>query len=70
MLRENLKSELFTELSHKQQQFVAGGAPTFGVIGDFSINLGPPLPGTAGPLGPFGPFGPLGPLPPLGLPLL
>jgi hypothetical protein len=27
MLRDNIQSELFVELSNKQQQFIAGGSP-------------------------------------------
>jgi hypothetical protein len=34
MLQGNIQSELFVELCNKQQQFVAGGGPTLGIVSD------------------------------------
>jgi hypothetical protein len=55
MLHDNMQSELFVELSNKQQQFVAGGGPTLGIVSDateYVANTAPTSSGAAaGPIG-------------------
>src|SRR5579883_3602347 len=55
MFKDNRESQLFVDLSHKQQQWVSGGGPTLGIVSDateYVANTAPTSSGAAaGPLG-------------------
>jgi hypothetical protein len=48
MLHDNIQSELFVELSHKQQQLVAGGGPTLGIVSDVAEHIANTAPASSG----------------------
>ncbi|GEM_PF-1870080 len=48
MLHNNIQSELFIELSLKQEQFAAGGGPTLGIVSDATQYIANTAPTTSG----------------------
>src|SRR5579883_1983368 len=48
MLKDNRESQWFVELSDKQQQWVAGGGPTLGIVSDATQYVANTAPTTSG----------------------